>query len=1515
MKRVVWKNKSNDQLCVTIPKNSEMQEGDYVEIKKSGIKRISYVGVVGDLFHYGHLQSIQFAKSVSDYNIIGVFTDEAVEEYRVKPISNLKERKAVIENLKVVDRVLVQYHRDPTDNLQKIHEEYPDAEIILIHGDNWGDIPGAEYIKSIGGKLLQHPYYSRLSNFKIINYLLENKDKFKDIKHFASVIKENKEDNETKENFAKEWKNKNIISTKADTLKTLQPILTKSKVEKLFSFTINDWKNDKKQILEKIKEEFPEKIVVRSSVIDEQTERTLSGCFKSLLDVEPKDNLQVEEAINETIASYKNKAPESSFHQVLVQNQTNNIKLVGSALIKNNPNKYIINYSYTSLSKNDETIAEESKGTINVSNLEEVKLKGEFQLFPEAEQIFFAVKEIEELIPRVELKIEFVIDNNNEIIIFQVKPLFTSLYHGWGGTTSLQSLECHTLRYIMFPEQIGNSIIGKIFTEVRDKHHTVYFDQEDIKRWNYEGFKLINKSEQEKVVEENKKQIAKFFSFYEKNKNINYILKTNKELFPIYNQLINLVMENGSFFPYSREEPTKAVKDRILSLIIADNKEELLQLLTTPTKEDLFLKEKKDKLKLIREINVGPKAIKEYALKYSWRFINTYSWEIINQFLENEISETNAQELENEINKTINESKILKQKQEECLARQSSNKLKELCLYLQEIALIRLENKNIWAGYELLFLGLFKEIAKRLELNIEDFLFSYRIKDVKDFLEENKKLTPEEVKKRLQYFNIEISPESTEYSFIPKYSKEVNTIPENLKGLSGDVGNLGRVKGRALVVTDDSIKSLMKTKKEMTSDDIYITTMTHPAMVSILHKTKGIITDEGGITSHAAIISRELNIPCLVGTRISTRFFKTGDFIEVDTYNKFVRKLTKRETEEFKAKNIQGIDLKKTEDKKEPLITIKKSLFLRSIPYTSSLNEINEEEYSLVGGKGKNLAKCSMRYNVPKAFSVTRRAYDQIINSFLNDKEDYIIDFNYPEQSQEKLKALRKFVNDYQFSDEFKNEVLGQFKQLNTKAVAVRSSASSEDSSKASFAGQFKTLLGIEEKSLFSAIKECIASAFKENVLLYAHQSGISQEKFYISVVIQEFLQSEKAGVLFSQNPSDSLKEGIWIDANFGVGESVVSGKVKPDQYFINGSEIEANIINEEREAYSYIMDGSLEVSKKTGRVLNEDEIKELVQLGESLRQDYGKEIECEWCYYNNELHLLQVRPITTLKGNEKKEDKENETLKNKKMKVIILAAGRGSRLHKYTEILPKGLLPLAGKPLLQRQIETFQKAGLTDISIVRGFNAEKINFPGIKYYNNPDWENTNMVASLFCAEAEFDGSSDILIAYADTIHEPKVIKQIMEENFSLSKAIDVDYKDYWTARNGDWKEDSESCTLNPDGSIIEIGEENVIDEARLHGRDASLTFISKNFVPKVLEHWRKIKASHWDTPLIDGKPVRKINMTNLLQSWIDNGWTVMANKIQRGWMEFDTNEDYENALKWTENGEIKKFIDLNLLD
>lgn len=266
-------------------------------------------------------------------------------------------------------------------------------------------------------------------------------------------------------------------------------------------------------------------------------------------------------------------------------------------------------------------------------------------------------------------------------------------------------------------------------------------------------------------------------------------------------------------------------------------------------------------------------------------------------------------------------------------------------------------------------------------------------------------------------------------------------------------------------------------------------------------------------------------------------------------------------------------------------------------------------------------------------------------------------------------------------------------------------------------------------------------------------------------------------------------------------------------------------------------------------------------------------------------------------------------------MRAIILAAGVGSRLNKYTEALPKGLLPLAGKTIIEREIEVFRKVGITDITIVTGFKADKFKIDGVKYVYDPDWEKkeTSIVNSLFCAQQSFDGVDDVLIAYADTIHEPGVLQQIMKENYPLSKAIDVDYKDYWIARNGDWLIDSESCTLNSDGSIKEIGESDVVDPKRLHGRDASLTFVRRDMAPKVLALYVKLHQEHKEEPLIDGKPIRRFNMTNLLQSWVNNGWKVMANKIKRGWMEFDTNEDYENAIEWAKSGKIKEFIDLDL--
>ncbi len=418
MKQRIWKNKSNGQLCITIPKIGGLKEGDWVEVEKSKIKKITYSGVVADLFHYGHLQSIQFAKSIADYNIVGIMTDEAVEKYRSKPIANLQERKAILENLKCVDRVVLQHSRDHTENLRKIHEEFPYAELILVHGDDLGDIPGAEYIKQIGGRIVKHPYYARLSTFKIINELLERRDKLKDIAQFTSFIKGGKQ-------FAREGSNKIIISSKADTLSALQPLLTKSRIEPLYSFTISDWKNKTQDIVQTIQQKFPnQSIVVRSSAVTEDTlEKSMAGYFESVLNVVSSQPEAIEQAVKTVIKSYKDKGGESSFNQLLVQKQTGNIIMSGvifTHTLGTNGPYYVINYDDTTGSTDSVTSGMENK-TIHISHFTE-------NIPDTMKELIAAVREIEEIIPSFPLDIEFALTKEREIVIFQVRPLAANIH-------------------------------------------------------------------------------------------------------------------------------------------------------------------------------------------------------------------------------------------------------------------------------------------------------------------------------------------------------------------------------------------------------------------------------------------------------------------------------------------------------------------------------------------------------------------------------------------------------------------------------------------------------------------------------------------------------------------------------------------------------------------------------------------------------------------------------------------------------------------------------------------------------------------------------------------------------------------------------------------------------------------------------------------------------------------------------------------------------------------------------
>jgi len=174
MKKIVWANKSNGQLCVTIPKGSGIKEGDVVSVDKEKIKTIVYTTVTGDLFHYGHLRLLQNANEMGDFHICGVLTDEAIKSYKESPVASLKERKSIFSELRCIDMVMVQDSLDPTENLKQIHEQFKNSEIILVFGSNWKNVPGSSYIKELGGKIVQPPFYEKLSTPNIIDTLSQN---------------------------------------------------------------------------------------------------------------------------------------------------------------------------------------------------------------------------------------------------------------------------------------------------------------------------------------------------------------------------------------------------------------------------------------------------------------------------------------------------------------------------------------------------------------------------------------------------------------------------------------------------------------------------------------------------------------------------------------------------------------------------------------------------------------------------------------------------------------------------------------------------------------------------------------------------------------------------------------------------------------------------------------------------------------------------------------------------------------------------------------------------------------------------------------------------------------------------------------------------------------------------------------------------------------------------------------------------------------------------------------------
>ena len=261
-------------------------------------------------------------------------------------------------------------------------------------------------------------------------------------------------------------------------------------------------------------------------------------------------------------------------------------------------------------------------------------------------------------------------------------------------------------------------------------------------------------------------------------------------------------------------------------------------------------------------------------------------------------------------------------------------------------------------------------------------------------------------------------------------------------------------------------------------------------------------------------------------------------------------------------------------------------------------------------------------------------------------------------------------------------------------------------------------------------------------------------------------------------------------------------------------------------------------------------------------------------------------------------------------MKAIILAAGMGTRLGKYTENLPKGMLNFIGKSLIERQVEALRSCGIKEIIIVRGYMPDKIQISNVRYYMNEDYNSTNMVVSLFCAEQEFN--DDILVCYADILYEKRVIKKVLESKADIGVVADDSYWEYWKARLDNPEEDIESFVIKDD-KIIEIGVPRCsLDKAKV--RYLGLIKFSKKGIEALKKIFYENKKLYWNKnlPWLNSKSFKKAYMTDILQALINSGYKLEPIIISHGWIEFDTMEDYERAIKWSEDGSLDRFYSLN---
>lgn len=307
------------------------------------------------------------------------------------------------------------------------------------------------------------------------------------------------------------------------------------------------------------------------------------------------------------------------------------------------------------------------------------------------------------------------------------------------------------------------------------------------------------------------------------------------------------------------------------------------------------------------------------------------------------------------------------------------------------------------------------------------------------------------------------------------------------------------------------------------------------------------------------------------------------------------------------------------------------------IKFFEEIDELSD----LAGGKGLSLAKLyKNNFNVPNGFVVETNIFDEFLisNNIKNDIQSLIKSCNVnDDNSIEKVsRKICEMISKHELTEEIKKEIISCYRKLDCEYVAVRSSAISEDGKNSAWAGQLETFLNIEENDIVCAIKKCFLSNFSKRAIFYRiKNTDISN--ISVAVVVQKMIQSETSGVGFSVNPINNNSNECVIESVLGLGEAIVSGSVNPDTYVVDKvmNEIKSKQIKNQMRKLVKVNGKNEWIDIYNGNLqkLADNMIIKLTDIIKSLEKFYGFAVDVEWGVKNDEIYILQCRPITTVKN------------------------------------------------------------------------------------------------------------------------------------------------------------------------------------------------------------------------------------------------------------------------------------------